>query len=742
MAVGVDNRRTGVQRKPLVFIQTIVDNSDYNLYFPQNIIQQREEEGEWWYRKGTLWRVRWKQLVKLWVVVMIFRLVNGWLVKSSFDPDEYWQSMEVAHHFSFGYGHLTWEWSERIRGTLHPLIFSGIYSTLQWVGGDGGWAVQWAPRFFQCFLLSIQDILVYLLAIRLFPCKYPAKPPSSFSSLFLSPSLSIANWTLLCSLCNWFNWYCGVRTYSNTMEGFFISLAVLFWPFSPILQIHCLSYNFPIQVRYHWKPVPSLLPFPKHHLQSIISLFLAGFSCVIRPTAGIVWIILFLIYLFSPSPFTPPISSSSSHPSSNGPITTKMDFIIDVVVVAGVWVGMSAGIDRWVYGEWVVVPWEFVKTNIIKDVGSYYGTHPFHWYFSSALPTVYFSLLPLFLLGLYLTLRSQLFFNFNEGDEDEDDMGDGDLLDDMDDIDDPMMLDDDSLDNDNMILDDEEDTNNNNNNNNNGQSASQGEGGGGGGDYPANTHANYHNNNYNNNNEDEENIKGEFANFGGPIAFLVCSVILLLSFIGHKEFRFLYPLLPLSLPLCGLSAHYLLNYFHRISFLQSRKAKKRLLIIAIVLPNLPMICYFSLYHQVGGISAMEYFQTHQTDEYNTPIESIYFLMPCHSTPYYSFIHRNITMSFLDCSPPIAQHKGGGGAGSGATGGGAGSGNNNVTSSPSEQTLFYSNPSSFLASKFGYGAKEKLPTHFVVYDRLLTNPDVLQFFISIGYSEVSFLLPTY
>lgn len=32
------------------------------------------------------------------------------------------------------------------------------------------------------------------------------------------------------------------------------------------------------------------------------------------------------------------------------------------------------------------------------------------------------------------------------------------------------------------------------------------------------------------------------------------------------------------------------------------------------------------------------------------VDSILFLMPCHATPFYSTLHRNVPMRFLDCSP--------------------------------------------------------------------------------------------
>ncbi|KAL2502384.1 Alg9-like mannosyltransferase family [Forsythia ovata] len=35
---------------------------------------------------------------------------------------------------------------------------------------------------------------------------------------------------------------------------------------------------------------------------------------------------------------------------------------------------------------------------------------------------------------------------------------------------------------------------------------------------------------------------------------------------------------------------------------------------------------------------------------NNKVESILFLMPYHATPYYSTLHRNLPMRFLDCTP--------------------------------------------------------------------------------------------
>lgn len=67
---------------------------------------------------------------------MIIRLLSVWFVRTWYVPDEYWQSLEVAHNFVFGYGYLTWEWQKGIRSYLHPLLISIIYQILAWLHLD------------------------------------------------------------------------------------------------------------------------------------------------------------------------------------------------------------------------------------------------------------------------------------------------------------------------------------------------------------------------------------------------------------------------------------------------------------------------------------------------------------------------------------------------------------------------------------------------------------------------------
>jgi phosphatidylinositol glycan class B len=74
---------------------------------------------------GTQWTD-----VCLLAALCAFRSLNTLLCRTFFQPDEYWQTLEVAHQLVFGYGYLTWEWRLEpgpIRSPLVPLFYSLPY---------------------------------------------------------------------------------------------------------------------------------------------------------------------------------------------------------------------------------------------------------------------------------------------------------------------------------------------------------------------------------------------------------------------------------------------------------------------------------------------------------------------------------------------------------------------------------------------------------------------------------------
>ena len=83
------------------------------------------------------------------VFLIAFRILNALCVKTFFQPDEYFQSLEPAWQIAFGEGSgawITWvcleyahpgrrlivcaqEWKHNLRSAIHPTLFAGVYWT-------------------------------------------------------------------------------------------------------------------------------------------------------------------------------------------------------------------------------------------------------------------------------------------------------------------------------------------------------------------------------------------------------------------------------------------------------------------------------------------------------------------------------------------------------------------------------------------------------------------------------------
>jgi phosphatidylinositol glycan class B len=202
------------------------------------------------------------------------------------------------------------------------------------------------------------------------------------------------------------------------------------------------------------------------------------------------------------------------------------------------------------YGSWVIVPLNFLKFNFLSSGGDYYGTHPWHWYFTQGFLVMLFTFTPFSIAGIIKSKNQKL-------------------------------------------------------------------------------------------------------------SALILWVLAIYSILGHKEFRFVLPVLPIALIFSGYAfAQMEVSGSSSSSSVTKKKQvprqnhtkwspKLRLSVYFLLATNIPMALYMSLFHQRGTEDAMNYLSD---EAYKGRVKSILFLMPCHSTPYYSTLHRNIPMQFLDCTP--------------------------------------------------------------------------------------------
>jgi phosphatidylinositol glycan class B len=118
-----------------------------------------------------------------------------------------------------------------------------------------------------------------------------------------------------------------------------------------------------------------------------------------------------------------------------------------------------------------------------------------------------------------------------------------------------------------------------------------------------------------------------------PLLMLVAWVVSIYSLLPHKEFRFLFPVVPVLLMVVA----------YGIQRLQTKWRKRVMWML--VLTQLPMALYLSLWHQRGVVDVMKWLRVQEG--------SVGVLMPCHSTPWFSIIHQPRSMWFLTCEPPLA-----------------------------------------------------------------------------------------
>ncbi|KAG6541769.1 hypothetical protein Mapa_016781 [Marchantia paleacea] len=482
----------------------------------------------------------------VWKVCLLARLLNALLVRTYFNPDEHWQSLEVAHRMVFGYGHLTWEWDRGIRSYVHPLIFAALYKVLAITGLDTPWFMARSPRLLQAVFAAACDVYLFKLTTRIFGSR------SAF-------------WALFAQMINWFTFFCMTRTLSNSLETTLTIVALFYWPEGKDLKL-----------RYNGRWISSRQ----------LALMIAAFSCALRPTNAVIWLYVGVIHLFQ----TP----------------SKFRFLLaEVFPIGVVCLTLTALIDRWMYGYWTLVPLNFLKFNFLSSGGDFYGTHPWHWYFSQGFPVMVFSFLPLTIYGIWLSKRWY---------------------------------------------------------------------------------------------------------YAGLIGW----VLSLYSLLGHKEFRFVLPVLPLAMMFAGYALDSLEDRRTKpeendrvaedspdsSSSSEAGESRKQAastnfqtatkfwwILMFVFSTNMPAALYTSVIHQRGGEAVMEYLAKEAT---HNRVDSVLFLMPCHSTPFYSSLHKNISMRFLDCSP------------------------SDQADYIDEADRFKIQPTEFLTTMFSY-ENLQLPSHIVLYD---------------------------
>ncbi|CAA9989923.1 GPI mannosyltransferase 3, putative [Plasmodium knowlesi strain H] len=189
--------------------------------------------------------------------LILFRLINCLVVRTSFFPDEYAQSIEISHYWVFGYGHKPWEWESCIslRSVVHPFTYAILFYLLKITKLDTPLAVLYAPRIFQGLCAALGDYGMIKLVTLWYAQLYRGVDDSDVGSQ-VDNRVSSARGLLLpvhailtCYFLFWFHFYTICRTSSQSFECILNIWGVYFisrnyFPFVPTkgeIALLCLS---------------------------------------------------------------------------------------------------------------------------------------------------------------------------------------------------------------------------------------------------------------------------------------------------------------------------------------------------------------------------------------------------------------------------------------------------------------------------------------------------------------------
>ncbi|TDL27414.1 glycosyltransferase family 22 protein [Rickenella mellea] len=281
-------------------------------------------------------------------IAITFRVLVAVSTRTFFQPDEFFQSLEVAHHAVFGYGQLTWEWTTfpPIRSIVYPSIFVPVYWILKVTGLDTGSLLVIAPKVLQGVLASGTDIGVWLLAERVLGSRY-------------------SNIALFLSMTSVFHFLSLSRTLSNSLETSLTTVALCFWPLDNQFIEKC------------------------GHPRLYMALTIAALACMVRPTSAILW-------MFLSSELFWHFRHHNNHQWSLIYAVGAIGLVSGLILTAA---------DSIYYGRMTFTPVNFLRTNM-SAVSLFYGRSPWHFYITQALPILTITSLPFFIIGAWTTIST------------------------------------------------------------------------------------------------------------------------------------------------------------------------------------------------------------------------------------------------------------------------------------------------------------------------------------------------
>ncbi|RVD83495.1 uncharacterized protein DFL_007882 [Arthrobotrys flagrans] len=282
------------------------------------------------------------------LIVLGIRLQNALTISTFFQPDEYFQSLEIAaSQRAPSSGYVTWEWHHALRSVLYPRIFQGVYSLVDTISNALNLSpattselLVVAPKIVGAITAALGDVYTGLLARKIY-------------------GKEAGTYALLLSLFSAWNWFCSTRTFSN-----------------------CLETTLTIMGMYHW-------PWKSYTATSLtFATIFASLSFTVRPTNGLItWAIGPLILQHLPT------------------FPQRLHAVLHISFISLIILSFNAFIDYTYYNRLTLPFIEFYRLNVSQSISSFYGTSPWHYYYSQGLPLLLTGYLPLAIYSFFTGLN-------------------------------------------------------------------------------------------------------------------------------------------------------------------------------------------------------------------------------------------------------------------------------------------------------------------------------------------------
>ncbi|KAH0385121.1 glycosyltransferase family 22 protein, partial [Aureobasidium melanogenum] len=293
-------------------------------------------------------------------LLIALRVCNALLIRTFFQPDEYFQSLEPAWDIAFGPSSgawITWEWRQRLRSSLHPFLFAAVYrvtaliaDALHLGAASRAELSLAAPKLLQAGFAATTDYFIWKLATK----AYGRDSRASSAALFLTV---FSPW----------QWFCSTRTLSNSLETTLTTTALWLWPLR----------NDPKQ--------------PGSNATGLrTALALAAIATVLRPTNAIIWIVM-AVYTAAPGK-----DINSTRALWTLAVECREAVISGVSIVA-----ISLASDRLYYGDWTFPPLRFIHFNVVQSLAVFYGRNRPDYYLTEGLPLLLTTTLPFAIWGCW-----------------------------------------------------------------------------------------------------------------------------------------------------------------------------------------------------------------------------------------------------------------------------------------------------------------------------------------------------